>query len=88
MANGYVKINTSFAPVLPAMDYTLNCGLKVMRRRLMQPLPNGRAMVTEFGGSLNLFSLGFEKGHLLSRNNGFKVQPMVIILITNGTMLP
>ncbi|MEO6932005.1 MAG: LamG-like jellyroll fold domain-containing protein, partial [Chitinophagaceae bacterium] len=73
--NGYVKINTSFAPVLSAMDYTLELWFKADASQANATLAsNGKGDGTEFGGSLNLFNLGFENGLLTYQNNAFKVQ--------------
>jgi len=73
--NGYVKVNTSFAPVLATMDYTMEMWFKGDAAQTNTTLAsNGRGDGTEFGGSLNLFNLGFEGGRLTFQNNGFKVQ--------------
>ncbi|HSU52079.1 MAG TPA: LamG-like jellyroll fold domain-containing protein, partial [Segetibacter sp.] len=73
--NGYVKVNTSFAPVTSAMDYTLEMWFKADASQVNATLAsNGKGDGTEFGGSLNLFNLGFESGLLSFRNNGYKVQ--------------
>ena len=73
--NGYVTVNTSFAPVLAAMDYTMEMWFKGDAAQTNTTLAsNGKGDGTEFGGSLNLFNLGFEEGLLTFQNNGFKVQ--------------
>ncbi len=73
--NGYVKMNTSFAPVVSAMDYTVELWFKADATQNNATLAsNGKGDGTDFGGSLNLFSLGFEAGLLIFQNNGFKVQ--------------
>ncbi|MDB5279232.1 MAG: Pentaxin family [Ferruginibacter sp.] len=73
--NGYAKLNTSFAPVLAAMDYTIELWFKGDATQSNSTLAsNGKGDGTEFGGSLNLFNLGFESGLLTFQNNGFKIQ--------------
>ena len=73
--NGYVKLNTSFAPVISTMDYTMEMWFKGDATQANATLAsNGRGDGTEFGGSLNLFNLGFDAGLLTFQNNGFKIQ--------------
>jgi len=78
---GYVKINTSFAPVDSTMDYTIELWFKGNASQGNAVLAsNGKGDGTDPTGALNLFSLGFENGLLTFQNNGFKVQ-------ANGTYL-
>jgi hypothetical protein len=73
--NGYVKLNTTFAPVLTTMDYTMEMWFKGDVTQANATLAsNGKGDGSEFGGSLNLFNLGFDGGLLTFQNNGFKVQ--------------
>jgi hypothetical protein len=73
--NGYVKVNTSSAPVLSAMDYTLELWFRGDATQGNATLASsGKGDKAEAFGSQNLFSLGFENSLLTFRNNGFKVQ--------------
>ena len=73
--DGYVKMNTSFAPVLSTMDYTVELWFKGDASQGNAILAsNGKGDGAEADGSLNLFSFGFESGLLTFRNNGFRVQ--------------
>ena len=73
--NSFVKLNTSFAPVLAGMDYTMEMWFKGDAAQANTTLAsNGKGDGLEFDGSLNLFSLGFEGGLLTYWNNAFKAQ--------------
>ena len=72
--NAYVKLNTSFAPVQKDMDYTLELWFKGKPGQANASLlSNGRGDGNDFGGSDDLFFLGFENGVLVFQNNGVKV---------------
>lgn len=73
--NGYLKINTAFAPVTVGMDYTLELWFKGVPGQTDATLAsNGRGDGQDPGGSTNFFSLGFESGMLTFEQNGFKTQ--------------
>ncbi|MCW3081222.1 MAG: Pentaxin family, partial [Segetibacter sp.] len=75
IGNNYVKLNTSFAPVLAAMDYTMEMWFKGDAAQANTTLAsNGKGDGDEYDGSLNLFSIGFEGGLLTYWNNAFKAQ--------------
>ncbi len=70
----YVQTNASFAPVVSAMDYTLEMWFKAGATQGNSTLAsNGTGEETDPVLSVNLFTLGFENGLLTYRNNGFKV---------------
>ncbi|MDR0791884.1 MAG: T9SS type A sorting domain-containing protein [Chitinophagaceae bacterium] len=73
--NGYLDLNTGSVPVTSTMDYTLQLWFKAAAGQSNATLiSNGKGDGTDFGGSLNMFNLGFENGILFFTNNGYKVQ--------------
>lgn len=73
--NGYLKINTAFAPVTSAMDYTIELWFRGAPDQSNAVLAsNGKGDGQDPGGSFNCFTLGFENGLLTFRQNGFKTQ--------------
>lgn len=73
--NGYLKVNTSFAPITSQMDYTLSTWFKGAPGQSDAALvSSGKGDGTDGSGSKNLFFLGFENGILTFENNGIKSQ--------------
>lgn len=68
----YVKVPTGAAVVDTTMDYTLEFWFKAAAGQSDATLAaSGAGDGTDLYGSQNLFSLGFEKGILTFRNNGY-----------------
>ncbi len=73
--NGYVRMNTSLAPVLSDMNYTLELWFKGIPGQTDATLAsNGKGDGTDGDSTKNLFFLGFENGLLTYKNDGFTVQ--------------
>ena len=73
--NGYVRMNTSPAPVLSDMNYTLELWFKGVPGQTDATLAsNGKGDGTDGDSTKNLFFLGFENGLLTYKNDGFTVQ--------------
>lgn len=74
--NGYLKVNTAYAPITPDMDFTIGLWFKgsSAQNDTVTLASSGKGDGTDPGGSHDLFFLGFENGLLTFENNGFKVQ--------------
>lgn len=67
--NGYIRMNTSFAPVTASMDYTIGLWFKAEPSQQDATLiSNGKADGSE--AQKNLFCLGFENGLLTFHDDG------------------
>lgn len=72
--NAYVKANTSFAPVLKDMDYTMELWFKGEPGQSNATLlSSGKGNGSDLDGSADLFALGFEAGKLVFNNNGMAI---------------
>ncbi len=72
--NAYVKANTSFAPVLKDMDYTMELWFKGEPGQSNATLlSSGKGNGSDLGGSEDLFTLGFEAGKLVFNNNSISI---------------
>lgn len=72
--DGYVILNTAYAPIVKAMDFTLECWFKgEPGQQNASLLSSGKGDRLELDSASNTFFLGFENGLLSFKNNGTQV---------------